>query len=76
MTHSMQLILLTPLLVTAIYTDLRWSRIPNWLTFSAMVVGIAGQAWTGGLHGALFSVAGLSIGLGLFLLPYACLPES
>ena len=72
MTHSMQLILLTPLLVTAIYTDLRWSRIPNWLTFSAMVVGIAGQAWTGGLHGALFSVAGLPIGLGLFLLPYAC----
>lgn len=66
------MIALTPLLTTAIYTDLRWSRIPNWLTFPAMAVGLVVQIWVGGLHGALFSLAGLGVGMGLFVLPYAC----
>ena len=61
-----------PLLITAIYTDLRWSRIPNWLTFSAIGLSIVVQAWIGGLDGALFSLAGLGVGMGLFLLPYVC----
>ena len=69
---SMMIILLAVLLVTAIYTDLRWFRIPNWLTFPAMGLGILVQAWIGGSHGALFSLAGLGVGMGLFLLPYAC----
>jgi prepilin peptidase CpaA len=68
----MTIILLTSLLVTAIYTDLRWSRIPNWLTFSAIGIGIVVQAWISGLHGVLYSVAGLGVGMGLFALPYAC----
>lgn len=66
------LIVLTPLLITAIYTDLRWSCIPNWLTFSAMGIGIFMQAWIDGLPGALSSLAGVGVGIGLFLLPYAC----
>jgi len=66
------IILLAVLLITAIYTDLRWSRIPNWLTFPAMGLSILVQAWIGGSHGALFSLAGLGVGMGLFLLPYVC----
>ncbi|MBX3303484.1 MAG: prepilin peptidase [Nitrospira sp.] len=50
--------------------DIRSSRIPNWLTFPAMGFALAGHAWLGGMDGALFSLAGLGAGLGLFLLLY------
>lgn len=69
---SMLIIVLTPLLITAIYTDLRWSRIPNWLTISAMGIGVLAHTWIGGRHGGLYSLAGLFVGMGLFVLPYAC----
>lgn len=72
MTPSMIIIILMLLLIIAIYTDLRWSRIPNWLTFSAIAIGILVQAWMEGLHGISSSLAGLGVGMGLFLLPYAC----
>lgn len=64
-------IVLTGVLVTAMFTDLRSSRIPNWLTFSAMGFALVGHAWLGGIQGALFSLAGLVAGLGLFLILYA-----
>lgn len=70
MLSSMTIILLLPLLIIAIYTDLRWSRIPNWLTFSAMGIGICVHSWVGGPHETLTSLTGLGVGLGLFLLPY------
>ena len=63
-------VLLTCVLVTAIGTDLRSSRIPNWLTFPAMGFALVGHAWLGGLPGAIFSLAGLGAGLGLFLILY------
>ena len=69
---SLLIIMLAMLLITAIYTDLRWSRIPNWLTFPAMGLGIVVHAWIGGQQCALFSLSGIGVGMGLFLLPYAC----
>jgi prepilin peptidase CpaA len=72
MTPSMMIIVLMPLLVTAVYTDVRWSRIPNWLTVSAMGIGMLTHAWIEGLQGIGFSLAGLGVGLGLFILPDAC----
>lgn len=66
------IIMLTALLIMASYTDLQWSRIPNWLTFPAMGFGMVLHAWIGGLGDALFGLAGLGVGMGLFLLPYAC----
>lgn len=72
MTLFMMIIVLTPLLLMAIYTDLRWTRIPNWLTFSAMGIGIVIHTWIGGQQGALSSLAGMGVGMGLFVLPYAC----
>lgn len=62
---------LTVVLVTAIGTDLLASRIPNWLTFSAMGFALLCHVWLGGLQGAIFSLAGLGAGLGLFLILYA-----
>ena len=61
---------LAAVLVTAICTDLRSSRIPNWLTFPAVGVALLAHAWLGGFPGALFSLAGLGTGLGLFLILY------
>mgnify|MGYP001560469927 FL=1 len=61
---------LTAVLMTAMWTDLRSSRIPNWLTFSAIGFALVVQAWLGGFSGALFSLAGLGVGLGLFLILY------
>lgn len=56
------------LLATAIVTDLRSSRIPNWLTIPAMIFGLAVHAWLHGLEGLLFGLYGLLVGAGLFLL--------
>lgn len=70
MMQSILIMMLVVLVMTAIYTDLRWSRIPNWLTAPAMGLGVVGHAWLGGVDGALFSVAGLGTGLGLFFLIY------
>jgi prepilin peptidase CpaA len=66
--ESAIVVLLTVVLVTAMCTDLRSSRIPNWLTFPAMGVALLAHAWLAGLPGVLFSLSGLGTGLGLFLL--------
>src|SRR5215203_1405703 len=63
-------IVLAVTLITAISTDLTWSRIPNWLTFSAAATALAAHIWIGGTSGALFSLLGLGAGLGLFLILY------
>jgi prepilin peptidase CpaA len=62
--------LLTAVLATAMWTDLRSSRIPNWLTFSAAGIALAGHAWLGGLPEMALSMTGLVTGLGLFFLFY------
>src|SRR5438067_560156 len=70
MMEPAMVVALAVVLVTAIGTDLRSSRIPNWLTFSAMGFALVGHAWLNGFSGALFSLAGLGTGLGLFLVIY------
>jgi len=67
---SVLVITLIMVLVMAVVTDLRSSRIPNWLTFSAMGFALAEHAWLNGMHGVLFSLAGLGVGLGVFFLIY------
>ncbi|MFL6600889.1 MAG: prepilin peptidase [Steroidobacteraceae bacterium] len=48
-------------------TDLRTRRIPNLLTVSAALVGLALNVRTAGSSGAMLSLAGLLTGLGAFL---------
>ena len=67
---SIIVVVLMIVLLIAVVTDLRSSRIPNWLTFPAMGFALAGHAWLGSMHGVLFSLAGLGTGLGLFFLIY------
>jgi prepilin peptidase CpaA len=58
---------LTAVLVTAAVADLRWRRIPNWLTLPALPAGIVAQAVFGEglLQGVFGAVAGFAA---LFLL--------
>src|SRR5690349_15418627 len=65
----LQLILASVLLVAGV-TDLRSSKIPNWLTLSTMVAGLLGHSLLNGLPGLLFSAKGLGLGLAMFLLLY------
>ena len=61
-------IFLTVVLLTAVTTDLRSRRIPNWLVYPSMVVGIVYNTWVGGINGLFFSLQGL--GLAVLLLVF------
>ena len=69
--EPVMVVALAVVLVTAIGTDLRSSRIPNWLTFPAMGFALAGHGGLGGTPEVLFGLAGIAAGLGLFVIPYA-----
>jgi prepilin peptidase CpaA len=62
--------LLAVVLGTAVVTDLRWSRIPNWLTVPVMAIAVGTHTGMNGIGGLLFSLTGLGAGLCLFLLFY------
>jgi len=62
------------LVVSAAVIDLRFGKVPNWLTYPAVLVGLAGNSWPGGLHagpgslGLLGALAGLAAGFGPLLI--------
>jgi prepilin peptidase CpaA len=55
----------------AAYCDVRWRRIPNWLTLSALVGGLALQTVRLGTAGVAFALAGAALGLCVLLPFYA-----
>lgn len=61
---------LAAILLVAVVTDLRSMRIPNWLTFPAILVGVGLHTLTQGTDGLIFSLYGLALGLGVMLLPF------
>jgi prepilin peptidase CpaA len=64
------IVMVAALLAIASFSDLHFSKIPNWLTFSGAAIALSFHAWTSGVQGLLFSLAGLGAGLGLFLILY------
>jgi prepilin peptidase CpaA len=60
------------LAVSAGVTDWRTRRIPNWLTVSGLLLGLAVNAAAGGLGGVKTSLLGAGLGL-LLLLPFVFL---
>lgn len=54
------------------WTDLRYRRIPNWLTVPAALAGILGNAALSGWVGLKMSLLGIGLGLAL-LLPFVLL---
>jgi prepilin peptidase CpaA len=55
----------------AAIVDLRSRRIPNWLTASLVLAGIALNVWRAGLAGGGLAVAGAALGLAILLPLYA-----
>jgi len=60
------------LAIVAGWMDLRYRRIPNWLTLPGLVVGIAVNTLAWGRQGAKASLLGALLGLAL-LLPFVAL---
>jgi len=58
------------ILLIAVLTDLSQRRIPNLLTFPAMLLGLLAHSYQSGVDGLLFSIGGLAMGLGLLLFFY------
>lgn len=56
-------------LFLALYVDLKKGKIYNKITFSGIILGIILNLL--GERGVLFSLKGLSLGLGIFIIPYA-----
>ncbi len=55
----------------ALYFDLALRKIPNYLTFPAMLLGLFYHVLTGGWGGLWLALSGLLLGGGLFLPPFA-----
>jgi prepilin peptidase CpaA len=51
--------------------DVRWRRIPNWLTFSALVGGLVLNLMRFGPPGGLVALGGAALGLGVLVPFYA-----
>lgn len=62
--------ILSTVLLLAVINDLRFQRIPNWLTFAAIFSGIALNSVTNGFSGFLLSLIGAILGIALLILFY------
>lgn len=57
-------------LLIALFLDVKYSKLPNWLTVSGMAFGLIYHLITSGVHGLIFSVAGLLIAGLIFIILY------
>jgi len=71
MEQMFPVILLLGLLGVAVASDLRRHRIPNFLVGLGLALGLAGQAYVGGIGGLGDGALGMLIGFGVFLPLYA-----
>ncbi|HUT02152.1 MAG TPA: A24 family peptidase [Phycisphaerae bacterium] len=63
---------LAAMLAVGSYTDIRYEKIPNWITLPGVVVGLVGHALTGGLTGrdsVQVGLAGSAAGLAVGFVP-------
>ena len=67
---SFFIIFLFGILLLSAGIDLRSQKIPNLITYPRMIIAILYHGTTGGIDGLIFSLAGLVVGISIFLLPY------
>ena len=63
-------IVITAAMMVAVVSDLRYQKIPNWLTLSTFILAVTYHTISHGLSGFLFAVEGGIIGIIVLLLPY------
>ena len=61
---------LTFVFIIAAASDIRFHKIPNWLTFPAMAIGVFSHTGFKGLDGFIFSISGLVVGIAVLMIPY------
>jgi prepilin peptidase CpaA len=66
---GLTLYLISVLLIAAV-SDIRFQKIPNLLTYSAMFIGIAYHTAMNGWAGLLFSLEGLGLGIAVLIVFY------
>ena len=64
------IILLICILIVAAIIDIRIRKIPNLLTYPAMIAGLVYHGVMSGPNGLFFSAGGLVLGIAIFILPY------
>jgi len=57
-------------LTLASATDVKWGKIPNWLTLTGILIGLSCNAYLGGREELMRSVLGVVLGVGLLFIPY------
>lgn len=67
---SFLILLLGIVLLIAAVNDLRFQKIPNLLTYPAMIAALAYHGVNGGFEGFLFSAKGLGLGMAILFPPY------
>lgn len=55
----------------AVASDMRFHRIPNWLTLPALLAALLASSWAGATSGPLESALGAALGFALLIGPYA-----
>ena len=63
-------IILLLILGIAVVSDLRWRKIPNWLTGSSIVIALSLHTFMNQSSGFLFSLEGAAVGFGIFMAMY------
>lgn len=63
-------IVLISILIVSVVVDIRVRKIPNILTFPAMLLGLVYHTVTNGWSGLAFSAEGLVVGIAIFIIPY------
>jgi prepilin peptidase CpaA len=64
------LLFLSIVLIIGATTDVLFHRIPNWLTFPTITIGVLYHTAAKGLEGFLFSLEGIALGIACFVIPY------
>jgi prepilin peptidase CpaA len=68
--EPLSFIALSVLLLASVFTDLKSQRIPNFLTLPSMILALSLYSFTNGFEGFIFSLKGVAVGIGVFLIPY------
>ena len=64
------IITVAALVLLAVYSDLRWRKIPNYLTLPAIALGLSINFLSNSWNGLIFAFLGFLVGMGLLILPY------
>ncbi len=70
MTEYVPLCIALAICASAVVTDVRWLQIYNWLTFPALLSGLAWQLAVAGPSGLMDGLLGVLIAFGVLLIPF------